>query len=350
MVAHSLKFTAAGSIPRRWFSPVPVLSLRSSATTRLSVLGLVALSRALGTPLPVPRHVPLAHPAAVVGWATAAVAGGRPAVVDTYTSSAVRAALWARERAVSLDGVAFVVTGESLTAARRAAIEGSGAKLLTVYGSMEHGLMAGGCQCPDGADDMHVFEDTHAIITRPLRLPGAENVNALVVTDLSRTAPKIALNAEMGDCGTVVRRRCGCPWEAMGYGRHLRDVWSYAKLTAEGMTFDGARAFDAIEVMLPARFGGCTGDYQLIVHSEQGGLTRYLLAAAPALGPVDEAAVRGAFLEAIADHGPTGGIVADFLRGARQLEVVRRSPVVQSSGKSLPVLVRRGPPAAGGAG
>jgi hypothetical protein len=341
MVAHALKFSGAGTVPRRWFSQVPVASLGSSSRMRFSACALIALCRALGTPLPMPRHVPLERPGPVVGWATATVASGRPAVVDTYTSSAVRAALWAQERAVSLAGVGFVVTGESLTPARRASIEATGAKVLIVYGNVEHGLMAAGCQCADGADDMHIFGDTHALISRPLSLPGGEAAGALLVTDFSQTAPKIALNAGTGDCGTLVTRTCGCPWEGMGYGRHLRDVWSYAKLTTEGLTFDGAHVFDAIERVLPARFGGRAGDYQLIARAQSGGVTRYLLAVSPAVGPVDTGVVRTVFLEAVAGQGPTGGIIADFMRGARQLRVVRQSPVVLDSGKSLPVVLQR---------
>jgi hypothetical protein len=343
MVAHTLKFTAVGSRPRRWFSQTPAVSLDSSIGTRLGVLGLMGLCRVFGTPLPFPRHVPLGWPAAVVGWASAVAAAGRPAVVDTYTSSAVRAACWASDRGISLEGTAFLVTGEPLTPARRASIEAAGAKVLIVYGNVEHGLMAGGCRCPDGSDDMHVFADTHAIIARPLSLPGSGTVDALAVTDFSQTVPKVALNAETGDCGTLVTRACGCPWEALGYDRHLREVWSYAKLTTEGLTFDGAHVADVIERVLPARFGGSTCDYQLISRMEGGGVGRYLLAVAPSVGEVDPDAVRAALLEALSAGSPTSGILVDFLRGAGQLRVVRRRPVTIATGKSLPVLVQRGP-------
>ena len=89
----------------------------------------------------------------------------------------------------------------------------------------------------------------------------------------------------------------------MGYVRHLRDVWSYAKLTTEGLTFDGAEVFRAIEQTLPARFGGRTGDYQLIARQEASGVTRYLLVVSPSVGEVDEASVRQAFLDAMGGAG-----------------------------------------------
>jgi hypothetical protein len=340
MVAHTLKFSHAGWLPRRWLCQVAPADIRTSAGYRLQVFGLIGLSRLLGTRWPLPRHVPLSHPGPVVEWAVSVASSGRPAIIDTYPSSAVRAALWAHRRGISLDNVGFTVAGESLTAARRKAIERTGARLLNIYGTVEQGLMAGGCQRPEGADDMHIFTDIFAVISRERRLPDGNAVDALVVTDFSRTGPQTALNLETGDCGVLERRACGCPWKEAGYALHLRDVWSYAKLTTEGLTFDGAEVFDIIERALPARFGGCTGDYQLIARPDVGGTTRYLLAVSPSVGDVDAAAVREEFLRAISGSGSTAHFIAEFLHRAHQLRVVRRPPVVLPSGKSLPVLLR----------
>jgi len=313
---------------------------RVSLTYRLQLFGLFGLSCLLGMAWPAPRHVPLSHPGPVVHWAASVVRSGRPAVIDTYPSSAVRAALWAHERGISLRNVGFAMVGESLTKARRKTLERAGARLLPIYGTVEQGLMAGGCQRPRAPDDMHVFEDIFAAISREHRLPGGGVVNGLVVTDFSGTAPQMALNLETGDCGVLERRSCGCPWEEMGYSRHLHDVWSYAKLTTEGLTFDGAEVFDIIARVLPARFGGRTGDYQLVARPEAGGVTRYLLAVSPSVGDVNAAAVREEFLRAVSGSGSTARFIAEFLRRADQLRVIRRPPVMLPGGKSLPVLLQ----------
>ncbi|MGD2175719.1 MAG: hypothetical protein PVJ27_09980, partial [Candidatus Brocadiaceae bacterium] len=339
-VAFLMKFSRCGSTPVRWFSQVPLTPWRRPRLVRLEAYGLTLLSRLFGVPTPLPRRVPVENCAPVLGWITSELSGGRVPCLVTYASSAVRVALEASRRSISLAGTCFLPFGESITAARRRTIEGTGAACVPLYGTVEHSWIAGGCRAAVAPDDMHVFLDTHALIAVPRRLEDGQQVNALAVTDLTRHGQKVALNVETGDCGVLERRECGCPWAEAGLTLHLRDVWSYSRLTPEGLTFEGTEVFRILEEVLPAEFGGRIGDYQLIAEPGATGVTRYVLAVDPALGEMDEEAVRRAFLRALGRPHPTTALTTRFLEEAGQLKVVRQPPEELPSGKALPVLWR----------
>jgi len=336
-VSRLMRLTRIRRPPRRWFSQVALNPLKPPRMTRAQVFGLVLLARLFGAHFPMPRHVSVAHPGPVIEWALRRLERGHRVCIDTYVSSAARACQWAHERGVTLKGATFLVIGESVTPACRAAIEAAGACCFPLYGIVEHGTIAAGCLAPAASDDMHVLADTSAVIVRQRPLAHDQQAGVLFVTTLSTATPKASLNADTGDCGVLERRRCGCAMERAGYDLHVRNVWSHSKLTAEGLTFDGAAVLRILDEVLPAQFGGRPGDYQLRAEPTDAGVTRYVLSVDPSVGATDLQAVRVAFLDALGGRKGTGRLAAEFLREAGQLAVVRRRATVLPGGKALPV-------------
>jgi hypothetical protein len=235
----------------------------------------------------------------------------------------------------------MLVGGESITAAKRKAIEAVGAECLPMFGCTETGESAEGCLSPASADDMHVYEHKFALVSRTMQTAWGEELETPLFTTLDPETPKFLLNGDTGDVAIVEQRDCGCPWGELGYRTHLRDVWSYSKLTAEGMTLPGEAIFEVLERVLPAQFGGRSGDYQLVSEPSDNGITRYLLFVNPSLGPLDKDAVGEAFRESLSKGSYRYRYMTEFLRQAGHLDVIRRPPIVQPGGKSLPVMLQR---------
>jgi len=323
----------------RWFSQLPLQRSRGSVFEGASTLGFTTLSRWLGIRIAAPEYVPMDEPQPVVDWMLAQRGSGRRAVVVTFPATAVRACLAASQANLSLDGVVFLIGGETITASKRQSIEDSGAVCVPLFGCTETGESGEGCLNPLSPDDMHLYEHKFVLASRRHSVGAVKDLETPLFTGLGRAAPKIVVNGDTGDAGTVERRDCGCPWGDLGYRTHWRDVWSYSKLTAEGMTLPGDEVYEILERHMPQRFGGGAGDYQLIAEPEQGGFVRYRLAVNPSVGPLDEQAVARAFREALA----VGSLraMAELLGRAGHLSVVRRAPMLQPGGKSLPVVLQR---------
>lgn len=339
-VSRALRVSKTAGRVERWFTQTP-LDLRRG----VSIAGLTALLRLHGLHVALPRDAPLSEPGGAVRQMAEQLRKHGRLLLVTYPSTAVRACVFAAREGVSLSGAVILAAGEPVTAARRSAIEASGARCLPLFGCTETGESAEGCLHPRSPDDMHLYEHKFALISRRMDIGLERPVDTPLFTTLDPQTPKLLLNGDTGDAGVVEERECGCPWGRLGYRTHLREVWSYSKLTAEGMTLPGDIVFSALEHDLPARFGGRPGDYQLISEPAGNGVTRYLLAVNPALGPLDDDGVSRAFREALSRGSYS--LAADFLYRAGHLAVVRRAPVLQPGGKSLPVAPHRPAGAAG---
>ncbi len=131
-------------------------------------------------------------------------------------------------------------------------------------------------------------------------------------------------------------RSCGCPLEALGFTDHVREVYSFRKLTSEGLTLMGSRVIRILEEVLPARFGGSALDYQLDEEEDERGLTRLNLIVNPAVPIADEAAVIQTLLNSL---GPKTQAI---LKQAHTIRVKRTAPKVSGRGKLMPLnLLRR---------
>jgi hypothetical protein len=197
----------------------------------------------------------------------------------------------------SLAGVCFLLGGEPVTLARRRAIEASGARAFATYGTSEMGSIGVQCALSGETDGVHLLQDGVAVVSRARRLATGETVDALLVTAFLPTCPKLMLNVEIGDYGTLEDRACGCRLGELGYRRHLQGIRSFEKLTGEGATIHGADLQRILEEVLPRRFGGTSTDYQLLEEQTSGGLPRYVFLVSPEVGAIDERTLVRVFLE-----------------------------------------------------
>jgi hypothetical protein len=258
-------------------------------------------------------------------------------LLTTFVSCAVRLALAAAERGISLDGAVIHVIGEPLTPARWSQIEAAGARPVVNYALIETGFIGGQCASPNAADDVHLFEGSFALIQRQRAVTDdGPAVDAYLITSLLPSTAKVLLNVESGDYGTIERRDCGCPLGGLGLKTHLAHIRSFEKLTGEGMTFVKTDLVRVLEEVLPAHFAGSSADFQLVEQERADGATRLLLLVSPRLGVIDEAAVRQVFLEAIGRGSAVADRMAAMWRQAETVEVVRREPVATRSGKVFP--------------
>ena len=201
-------------------------------------------------------------------------------------------------------------------------------------------MLGYGCLQPSGPDDVHVLSDLHAVIQpgREALAPGLRP-GSLLLSSLRATARLVLLNVSLGDQAILEDRACGCALEPLGWTTHLRDVRSYEKLTAAGMTFLDVDALRVLEEVLPARFGGASGDYQLLEDEAEDGRPRLRLLVSPAVGPVDRDSVADAFLTALGRGSGVERVMGLAWRGAR-LPERGAAPPRADAGRQDPALPR----------
>jgi hypothetical protein len=324
-----LALAATGHAPPRWFTQLPIHAAGARMYGRWRVVQAAALAH--GVRLPAARHVPVGEESVVLDWALSL--RGRPAGCFTTPSSALRLAREAARRGADLGHLAFITIGEPLTPAKLAAIQGVGARAHSSLGFTEYGRVTYGCAAPDGVDDGHVFGDAVAVgqRARPVDAAGT-TVDALLFTALRADARTVLLNMETGDYADLARRRCGCPLDQLGLTLHLRDIRSFEKLNAEGRLFFGSDLIALVEEVLPARFGGDAGDYQLLEEEDAEGFTRLSVLVHPRLGDVDEEGLRACVERALARQSDVG---ARVWTETGTLRVQRAAPLLTGAGKVM---------------
>jgi hypothetical protein len=334
-----LKLSSFGSPVVRWFSHVDP---DTQARYRWSARGLRWAGRVAGTPLPAPQHAPLDAPLVIARWMVDTLRAAKTPYLHTFASSAVRLGQAAFDAGIDLRGAKCILMGEPTTAARLEAIRRSGAEAFPRYGSIEVGPVGYGCLAPEAPDDVHLFDDLHALIQ-----PGSDAgvhghlAHATFVTSLRPTAPFVMLNVSMGDQASVGSRRCGCPMERLGWTTHLHGIRSYEKLTSQGMTFLDTDVIRVLEEVLPGRFGGAPTHYQLLEEEDGDGRPVLRLLVHPAVGPVDSTAVVSTFLEALAPGRGGERMMSLVWRDAGLVSVERREPMTTTSGKILHLHVKK---------
>jgi hypothetical protein len=341
-----LRHAKLGRSAERWFSQNPFVARWGNLQYFLFTAYTVYGSRLFGTPLPVPEHVPLAEAWRVARWLADERARGAVALLDSNPSSVVRVCNAAAERGLDIRGTFFRLDGEPYTEARARIISDAGCSAATRYSISEVGSVGMPCAAPAARDDVHVLGDKLALIQTHRAIgDGGHEVGALLYTTLLPACPKLLLNVESGDYAEVVDRRCGCPFGAIGLERHLHTIRSYEKLTSEGMTFLGSEFVTLIDEILPARFGGASGDYQFVEEETRGGIPIVSMIVSPRVGAVDDEALSRTVLDALAARPGANRMMAERWRDGGTLRVVRREPHATSAAKVLPlhILPRSGP-------
>jgi hypothetical protein len=331
-VANSLLMCAKFSKPvDRWFTTVKMPTMRS----RLVAAGVHRVLRHVGA-APRPEFVPAAEASRIGEYLVGMLREGARPCVNTAPSDAIAVCLAMQARGLSLTNVTFLLRAEPVTKARRDAIEASGARAVPTYGFSEGGSVGSQCPNPAEPDDIHVSLDAYAVIPRSRPVGDGASVDALLLTALRPACPKILLNTEIGDHAVLETRQCGCLFDELGYVQHLHTIRSFEKLTGLGVTFLAGDLFHLLEEVLPGRFGGTVGDYQLVEAQDDRGLPHYTLRISPEVGPLDEAAVVAGFLDELGQLRSHYRFMADLWARAEVLHVMRSRPEPTARGKVLP--------------
>jgi hypothetical protein len=336
-IVHMLQLTVAGMRVVRWFSQVDPASPSLPAMYRWSGRGLRAAAWLARRRLPAPVHVAPDDAMPIVRWILEVRRSGGVPHLRTFPSSAVRICQAAAAAGLDIAGSRFTVMGEPLTPVRLDLIRRAGAVARPSYSTVECGPIAGACDAPAAADDTHLHHDRNVIIQ-----PGAGvdvagvPSDALFLTTVRPDAPLILLNVSLGDRAVLERRVCGCPQESLGWTTHLHGIRSFEKLTAGGMTVVDADVIPILDEVLPRHFGGGPTSYQLVEVTTTGAPSLELLVH-PALGRLDDGAVRNRFLESIAALSPAGRVASLRWRAEGLPRIERRPPLATGTGKILHV-------------
>jgi hypothetical protein len=336
-IVHMLQLTVAGMRVVRWFSQVDPASPSLPAMYRWSGRGLRAAAWLARRRLPAPVHVAPDDAMPIVRWILEVRRGGGVPHLRTFPSSAVRICQAAAAAGLDIAGSRFTVMGEPLTPVRLDLIRRAGAVARPSYSTVECGPIAGACDAPAAADDTHLHHDRNVIVQ-----PGAGvdvagvPSDALFLTTVRPDAPLILLNVSLGDRAVLERRVCGCPQESLGWTTHLHGIRSFEKLTAGGMTVVDADVIPILDEVLPRHFGGGPTSYQLVEVTTTGAPSLELLVH-PALGRLDDGAVRNRFLESIAALSPAGRVASLRWRAEGLPRIERRPPLATGTGKILHV-------------
>ncbi len=341
-INNLLRLAHFGCVPQRWFSQLALHDLGPSLLKyRLATQFTVVIGRLSGISLPWPEGVRLDQAFVVARWAAETLQTHGTCLITASVSRAVRVCVSAREEGLDLSGVTFRIAGEAITPAKVRHIERTGAKIFTHYGFAEAGRIAMGCSRPKDSSDLHLCKGVCAIIQYPRLVIGTEiTVPAFNVTSLLPTTPKILLNTESDDYGVIEKRSCGCPLEVLGT-EHLREIRSFRKLTAEGVTLVGSEMVHILEEVLPSRFGGSPLDYQLLEEEDEEGFTRLNLLVSPKLKIPDEEAVVEVVLSALGQSSVAADCARTIWSQAGTLQVKRMEPIWTERGKLMPLHVKR---------
>ncbi len=342
-VTNPLELARGGRPPVRWFTPVDPATPALSSRYRLGTHALRLGSLLSGVPLPRHTLAPLDDPIVIVRWIAAERARGRIPHIWTFASSAVLVCQAAVRAGIDIAGARFTAGGEPTTEACRRVIESTGAAVYPRMGATESDILAYACPHGEAADDMHFFDDRHALIQPgDLAAGAALPSKAMLLSSLLPSAPITLLNVCLGDRAELTRRSCGCGLEREGWTLHIHEVRSYEKLTAGGMTLLDVDLVRILEQVLPGRFGGGPTDYQLVETLDDGqARPQVQLLVSPSVGPLDASEIAEVFLAAIGGGASGERLMELQWRGGGLLRVTRETPRQTASGKILHVAVDR---------
>ena len=331
----------AGRLNRRvdrWFTVGG--HLQDSGHYRWATHFMVLASNAMGGGVPFPTYLPPNDFSPVAEHIARLRDRGTSCFVSAFTSPAVRIAAAAVDKGWDIGGTVFLVAGEALTDAKRAAIEKSGAQVFNSYPISEMGLMGHACSQMTAGNRVHLFKDSLAVIVHRKKAPLADlEVDSFLCTTLLPCSSYVFINAETEDCGILEPAPCDCLFSRIGFTEQLRDIGSYGKLTGQGMTLVGTEVVRILEELLPARLGGLPGDYQLVEH-EGTAQTQLTLRVSPRVGLSSAEKARECFLREI--RGFFGGsLAARTWNHAEAVKVAIAEPYATATGKILPLYLLR---------
>ena len=338
-MACLLRYSKIGKTPLRWFSPVDKRSIRPTLRNRMLTSYVILMGRLSGMALPRPEFVDMSQALVIARWLSELLEIYPHCFFGTFVSAAARISVAARKNNLNLQGVTFSVGGEPLTEAKLKSIAAVGARVIPGYACTELGNIASGCAHPLAIDDVHLFDDTLALIQCPRYVERSKiTVNSFLFTSFLTASPKIMLNAEIDDQGVVEKRNCGCLLGELGFTTHLHHIRSFSKLTSEGMTLMGAEVVRIIEEVLPRRCGGDATSYQVLEEEDRDGITRISILVDPELGTIDEEMVKEVFFQEIRKVTRATPVI---WKQVGTIQVKRQDPLPGNSGKIMSLRIKK---------
>ncbi len=337
-----IEFSQFGRSPVKWFSQLDPGREGLHPRYRWSAKAFRWGGFLAGRNLPGPEYVPLDEARPIAEWMAATLRDGGIPYLLTYASSALRVCCSAERHGLDIRGARMTVAGEPCTRTRMDFIRNLGVDVLPKYAIMETGPVGYGCLAPEASDDIHLLGDLQAVIQPGETAPNIPLApDSVLFTSLMPTAPIVLLNVSMGDLARIERRSCGCPLEKLGWGTHMHSIRSSEKLTCGGMNFIDSEIIRVLDEILPARFGGGPGDYQLVEEENRSGEPVLRLLARPSLGPIDESSLVEAFLCGVGSGEEVRSVMGSAWRRANIVRVERKDPLPTPSGKILHLHVRK---------
>jgi hypothetical protein len=330
-----LHYWKIGNPIARWFSPVTEREVQANFRDKLAARYIIYGSRILGVKLVRPEYVGLQDAVKIARWMAETKQQFGDCLLLCFVSPAVMVCQAAMENSLDIRGTHFFVGGEPLTEAKRQQIEATGALVTPRYYITETGIVGCGCAIGGVTDDVHLLNDSVAIIQRQRKVDNADiDVNAFLITGLLATSPKILLNVETDDYGVLETRQCGCLWDQLGLNQHLHSIRSYSKLTGSGMTIMGSDLVRILEEVLPGKYGGTATDYQLLEEEDAQSQTHLSLVISPTVGEIGNDDVIRTVLDELRQSIHGGRLAAGFWSQVNTLQIKRMYPL-SSSGKIM---------------
>jgi hypothetical protein len=323
----------------RWFTSQPISGAGSPPLRyRLAVRATLRVARLAGGKVSWPTHLPFEQAVVLAQWAADQVQRSGACTIQASVSRILRIAIAAATHNIDLTGAVLRGGGEPPTPAKVAKIVSTGAIFRSSYAFSEVGPVGSSCVHATGPNDQHFMQDHLAMIQASRPVPGFSiEVPAFCFTSLLTSAPKLLLNVESDDYGTVDTRPCDCEWETLGFPHHIRDIRSFRKLTGEGVTLVGSDIERILDDLLPAQFGGSALDYQFAEEEDERGFTRLILRVAPAIALGDEAKAVEFVLRSLERAGGAADIAQTMWRQAGTLRIRREAPIMTRRGKLMPL-------------
>jgi len=330
-----LAYSIIGKPVAKWFSPVTENQVQASLRDRLAIKYITKSARIWGAKLATPEYIGLQDAVTVAQWIAETREQFGSCSLECFVNPAIMVCLAAIENEIDIQGTHFFVGGEPLTESKRRQIESAGAFVSPSYAMTETGFIGCGCLESSVTDDVHLFRDSVALIQRNRKVDHTDSyVNALLVTSLMPSAPKILLNVESGDYGVIETKTCGCLFNQMGFNQHLNSIRSFSKLSGSGMTIFGSDFVRILEEVLPQKYGGTVTDYQLLEEEDRHGETFLSLVISPKVGVVDDDAVISTVFNELRKTGRGGKLAAGFWSQMKTVQIKRMYPIA-SSGKVM---------------
>ena len=327
----------------RWFAPrFPINSWLDGKYHYLSTYLTVMMANWFGPGIARPEFLEMGNVRPIVEWVLQKRREGKSCCIRTVYSNAVRIARCALEMGVTLEGTIFDGGGEPLTESKRTLMERVGARVLTHYafgGNISAGL---GCSNPAFTDEVHVHQSLLALVENPRPLNHTRPpIYPLLGTTLHPSAPRLLLNVENGDYGTMMRRDCGCGLERVGFTQHLHTIRSFEKFASEAMNYFYGDLFEFLEKTIPIEFGGGPGDYQLVEEEDGNGQTRLSLLVHPNIGNLNEEKLLSRLYERFGEGSRDNRLTSKIWQDAGTFRIRRQIPHASARGKILPLHIAR---------